>query len=367
MKVYGDDLVAMKETAQLIKDELSKEDGVKNPQIQKEIIVPEFRIYLDTNRLGQNGVSTGNVADVLEEGLLGKQLGQVQKDGARINVMLRFDQSSKGSATALRDLSLPIPSLGTLSDAGDIKIEGGRNKYSHEGGKRVINVTANYQGKDIVGAVENVKKVMDAKQLKSGLSISYEGTYKSQKENSTRLAWMFVLALGLIFGVLFYAFRQIPIVLQIMLNIPTVFIGGIVAIWLTGGVINLAHTVGFISLAGIVSRNGILLIERCLSKLKEAGVLTKELVVEATIDRLVPVLMTSMVTALALIPLMLAAKEPGKELLHPLAVVIFGGLVSSTIISIFLTPAIFYFVGTRPSSLDSKFRLLDRARNIIKG
>jgi CzcA family heavy metal efflux pump len=362
MKVFGDDLDAMKETAQMIKDELAKQDGVKNPQIQKEVIVPEFRIYLDTNRLGENGVSAGNVADTLEEGLLGKDIGQVQKDGARINVVLRFDQSSKGNATALRDLSLPIESLGSLSDAGDIKIEGGRNKYSHEGGKRVINVTANYQGKDIVGAVENVKKVMDTKQLKTGITISYEGTYKSQKENSTRLAWMFLIALGLIFGILFYAFRKIPIVLQVMLNIPTVFIGGIVAIWLTGGVINLAHTVGFISLAGIVSRNGILLIERCLSKAKEAGKLTKEVVVEATIDRLVPVLMTSMVTALALVPLMLAAKEPGKELLHPLAVVIFGGLVSSTIISIFLTPAVFYFVGTNPNLLDPVYRRIQNLK-----
>ncbi len=325
MKVFGDDLGAMKETTQLIKDELKKQNGVKNPQIQKEVIVPEFRIYLDTNRIGENGVSVASVADVLEEGLLGKEIGQVQKDGARINVVLRFDQNSKGSATALRDLSLPIESVGTLSDVGDIKIEGGRNKYSHEGGKRVMNVTANYQGKDIVGAVENVKRVMDTKKLKTGVTISYEGTYKSQKENSARLAWMFVIALGLIFGILFYAFRKIPIVLQIMLNIPTVFIGGIIAIWLTGGVINLAHTVGFISLAGIVSRNGILLIERCLSKAKEAGKLTKDVVVGATIDRLVPVLMTSMVTALALIPLILGSTEPGKELLHPLAVVIFGG------------------------------------------
>ena len=348
MKVYGDDLAAMKEVAQSIKEELTKQKGVKNAQVQKEVIIPEFRIYLDKNRLAESGASVGNVADTLEEGLLGKELGQVQKDSARINVVLRFDQNSKGNASALRDLALPIDSVHSISDAGDIRIEGGRNKYSHEGGKRVISVTANYQGKDIVGAVENVKQAMDKKPAKSGVTISYEGTYKSQTENATRLLWLFLIGIGLIYGILFSVFRSVPIVLQVMLNIPTVFIGGIIAIWFSGGVINLAHTVGFISLAGIVSRNGILLIERCISKVKEGKGFTKETVVEATLDRLVPVLITSTVTALALVPLLLGATEPGKELLHPLAVVIFGGLISSTIISLFLTPAVFYFVGTHP-------------------
>ena len=356
IKVFGDDLTLMKATAQEIKDELSKQDGVKNPQITKEVVVPEFRIYLDKNRLAETGVSVGNVADTLEEGLLGKEIGQVQKDGARINVMLRFDQNSKGNAEALRDLSLPIDKLNSLSDSGDIKIEGGRNKYSHEGGKRVINVTANYQGKDIVGAVENVKQIMSKKNARIGVTISYEGTYKSQTENSARLAWLFLVSITLIFAILYYVFRSIPIVLQVMLNIPTVFIGGIVAIWFTGGVINLAHAVGFISLAGIVSRNGILLIERCISKVKEGKSFTKEIVIEATLDRLVPVLMTSTVTALALIPLLLGANEPGKELLHPLAVVIFGGLISSTVISLFLTPAVFYFVGTNPNLLNPIYK-----------
>ena len=361
MKVYGDDLASMKEVAQSIKEELTKQSGVKKAQIQKEIIIPEFRIYLDKNRLAENGASVGNVADTLEEGLLGKELGQVQKGSARINVVLRFDQNSKGNASALRDLALPINSLNSISDAGDIRIEGGRNKYSHEGGKRVINITANYQGKDIVGAVENVKQTMDKKPTKNGVTISYEGTYKSQTENASRLLWLFLIGIGLIYGILFYVFRSVPIVLQVMLNIPTVFIGGIIAIWLSGGIINLAHTVGFISLAGIVSRNGILLIERCISKVKEGKGFTKETVVEATLDRLVPVLITSTVTALALVPLLLGATEPGKELLHPLAVVIFGGLMSSTIISLFLTPAVFYFVGTHPHLMSP---LYERARGI---
>jgi len=348
MKVFGDDLVTLRQTAEQIQAELAKQPGVKNPQVQKEVMVPEFRIYPDRNRLAEYGVSSGEVAEELEQGLLGERIGQVQQGSARIDVVARYDLTSRGNSDALRDLSLPFNGAESLGGAADIKLDAGRNRFSHEGGKRILVVSANYQGSDIVGAVENVRTVMSAKKLPTGQTISYEGTYKSQKENSRRLAILFGLGLLLIFGILYKAFKSIPLVLQIMLNIPTVFIGGIIGVWLTGGVINLAHLVGFISLAGIVSRNGIMLLGRCLQLVrKEQQPFTPETILHATLDRVVPVLMTSLVTALALIPLMLAGGEPGKEFLHPLAVVIFGGLVSSTAISLFLTPAVFYRFGKK--------------------
>jgi Cu/Ag efflux pump CusA len=155
----------------------------------------------------------------------------------------------------------------------------------------------------------------------------------------------------MIFGVLYYAFKSMSIVLLIMTNIPTVFIGGMIGVWLTGGSVNLAHLVGFISLAGIVSRNGIMLIGRSLSLVQKEGLpFVPETIVRATLDRVVPVLITSLVTSLALIPLMIGGGDPGKEMLHPLATVIFGGLISSTIISLFLTPALFYCFGKKAAT-----------------
>ncbi len=354
IKVFGEDLTALRATADQIRAELAKQPGVKNPKVQREILVPEFRIYPDANRLAENGVSSGEVAEELESGLLGARIGQVQLGPARVDVVARYDPESRGSSDALRDLSLPFPGAESLGAAADIRLDAGRNKFSHEGGKRTLVVSANYQGRDIVGAVDNVKNIMSGQQLPTGQSISYEGTYKSQKENSRRLAIMFVLGLILIFAILYRAFKSVPLVLQIMLNIPTVFIGGVIGVWLTGGILNLAHLVGFISLAGIVSRNGIMLIGRCLTLVREEGSdVSEATVVRATLDRVVPVLMTSLVTSLALIPLILAGGEPGKELLNPLAVVIFGGLISSTAISLFLTPAIFYRFGIK-SALTSK-------------
>jgi HME family heavy-metal exporter len=158
----------------------------------------------------------------------------------------------------------------------------------------------------------------------------------------------------MIIALLYYAFRSTPLVLLVLANIPTVMIGGMLGVWATGGTVNLAHLVGFISLAGIVSRNGIMLIGRALTLVRHEGQpFTPETIIRATLDRVTPVLMTSLVTALALVPLLLYGDEPGKEMLHPLAVVIFGGLISSTAISLFLTPALFYRFG-RKAALTGK-------------
>lgn len=347
IKVYGDNPADMKVTADLIASELSKIPTMKNAQVQKDVTVPEFRIYMDRNRLAEAGLSSGEVADEMEMGLMGTDIGQVRLGSASVNVVARYDPQSKGTTFSLRDLSLPFEAAPAIGSAADVKVEGGRNRYSHEGGKRVLTVTANYQGSNIVGDVERARTEISKQQLPTGVTLSYEGTYKSQKENTRRLAVLFLVGIFLIFVTLYRAFKNTSLVMQIMLNIPTVFIGGIIGVWITGGVINLAHLVGFISLAGIVSRNGIMLIGRSLSLVRSEGVFTPEIVMRATLERVVPVLMTSLVTALALIPLILSGGEPGKELLHPLAIVIFGGLISSTIISLFLTPALFYRFGRK--------------------
>lgn len=346
MKIYGDDLQDLKSTAERIRTLLAAQAGVKNPQVQKEVLLPELRIIPDRNRLADYGISSGEVAEELEEGLLGVRIGQVQKGPARIDVTLRYDSAWRGNSDGIRDLSLPFEKVESLGNAAELRLDAGRNKFSHEGGKRVLVVSANYQGGDIVGAVEAVKRALDGEKLPEGQSISYEGTYKSQKENSQRLGIFFGVGLLLILWILYVTFRSIPIALQIMLNIPSAMFGGMVAVWLTGGEVNLAHLVGFISLVGIVSRNGIILISHTLD-LVGAGNgngngVTKEIILRATLDRTVPILMTSLVTALALAPLLIGSNEPGKELLYPLAVVTFGGLISSTIVSLIFTPSMFY-------------------------
>ncbi|MDP3800180.1 MAG: efflux RND transporter permease subunit [bacterium] len=351
VKVFGDDPVNMERAAKQVVAELKKQKGISNARIQQNTVVPEFRIYVDQNRLAEYGLSPGSVASDIEMGLMGDKLGQVRLGPASVNVVSYFDAESKGSMESIRDLALPFRGAESLGSIGDIRIEGGRNSLDHEGGKRVLVVSANYQGSDVVGAVDKAKTAIESQKLPVGTTLSFEGNYKSQKESSRRLALVFLVGIVMIFGVLYHAFRSIPIALLIMTNIPTVLIGGMVGIWLTGGSVNLAHMVGFISLAGIVSRNGIMLIGRSLTLVQKEGLpFTPETIVKATLDRVVPVLMTSLVTALALVPILISGHDPGKEMLHPLAVVIFGGLVSSTIISLFLTPTLFYRFGKKAAT-----------------
>ncbi|MBI5220310.1 MAG: efflux RND transporter permease subunit [Candidatus Liptonbacteria bacterium] len=348
VKVFGDDPAGMERAARQVLSELKKQEGIANPRIQQNTVVPEFRIYVDRNRLAEYGLSPGEVANDLEMGIMGDTVGQVRLGPASVDVVARFDAESKGAMTSLRDLSLPYMGAQSLGSVADIRVEGGRNSQDHEGGKRTLVVSANYQGSDVVGAVGRAKAALESQKLPVGVTLSFEGDYKSQKESSEQLAVMFVIGVLLIFAILYGAFKSVPIVLLVMTNIPTVLIGGMIGVWLTGGSVSLAHLVGFISLAGIVSRNGIMLIGRSLALVQKEGLpFTPGTVVQATLDRVTPVLMTSLVTALALVPLLISGSEPGKEMLHPLAVVIFGGLVSSTVISLFLTPALFYRFGKK--------------------
>jgi len=350
VKVFGDDLQELRETAALVQASLARQPGITNPQVQREVLVPELRVYLARSRLAARGAAAGEVAEELEAGLLGAPIGQVQLDSARVDVVARYDASSRGSAQALRDLPLPFAEAATLGEAADLRLEAGRNRLSHEAGRRVLVVSANYQGSDIVGAVDAAKTEIESTRPPEGTTLSFEGTYKSQRENSLRLAVLAALGLILIFIVLYVPFKSTSIVLQVMLNIPTVLFGGILGVWLTGGVVSLAHLVGFVSLSGIVSRNGIMLIGHTLHLLRvDNRPLSEETLLEATLDRVVPVFMTAGTAALALVPLLLAGGAPGKELLHPIAVVIFGGLISSTFISVFLTPAVFYRFAKKPA------------------
>ncbi len=368
VKVFGDNLQDLRDTAEMVRAEFAKNPEVKNPQLQKEVLVPEFRIYINHQELANYNVSASHLGEELENGLLGATAGQVQIGAARTDVVVRYDAISRGNSYALRDLTLPFEGLNSLSGgATDIRLEGGRNKFSHEGGKRTLTVSANYQGSDIVGAVEQVKTSLEQKQLPIGTTLSYEGTYKSSKENTQRLAVMFIIGIISIFVVLNRAFNSSRIALLIMVNIPLVAIGGVVAVYLTGRIVNLAHLVGFISLAGVVSRNGIMLVSHCIQLIRKEGKpFSKETIVEATEDRLVPILMTAIVAALGLIPLIITGKEPGKELLYPLANIVFGGVMSSTLISLFLTPALFYRFGKGYFSSNDDSSIFSKSRESTK-
>jgi Cu/Ag efflux pump CusA len=340
IKLYGNDIDALRKYGNSIVGILETVNGVTNPQLSRDIKIPEIHIYPERDILGSQGLSPGVLGEEIESGFLGNTVGEVVDGLNRIPVVTKLDNESRNSFGGLRDTSFSEvgSSVGNVSV---IEIAEGRNKVSHEGGKRVVVVSANYEGKDIVGAVETVKTTLEKGQQPENITVSYEGTYQSQKENSTRLAFMFSIIILLVAWILYRAFKSWILVGLIMLNIPIAFFGGLIFVYLYGGTISLAHLVGFISLAGIVSRNGIMLITRAQELAKEKGTgFDKYVIVRATKERVVPVLMTSIVTALALVPLILNGNAPGKEFLHPLAIVMVGGLITSTLTSLFFMPVL---------------------------
>lgn len=340
IKLYGDDIDKLRAYGNSIVSILGGIQGVTNPQLSRDIKVPEIHIYPDREALASQGLTPGLLGEEIESGFLGNKVGEVVEGLQRIPVVTKLDNTSRNSYGGLRDTT--ITELGsTVGNMSSIEIGEGRNKISHEGGKRVVLVSANYEGKDIVGAVDKVKATLEQGQQPENITVSYEGTYQSQKENSSKLLILFLIVILLIAVILYRAFPSMILVSLIMANIPTALFGGLLAVWSTGGSISLAHLVGFISLAGIVSRNGIILLSRAIEiSFSKDRFLSEEIISEATRERIVPILMTSIVTALALVPLLLNGSAPGKEFLHPLAIVMTGGLITSTITSLLFMPVL---------------------------
>lgn len=338
IKVFGNDLDAIDRLGEEIKTSLGKQPGVLNPTIKKAVEVPEVRVYLNSDKLIDRNVYAGEYLTEFDDSLLGVEVGEERKTNERIPIVARLNTNANNNPESLQDVSvdgLEINNLGT------IRVENGKNRINHEGGKRFITISANYDGDDIVGAVQSVIDEFSNKKLETGVSISYEGNYKSQKESSRTLGIAFIVVLIVMFGILQYAFQNSKLALIALTNIPTAFLGSMIAILLTGYSVNLAHIVGFISLSGIVARNGIMLISKIKEKEEDQNDVSDTILLRAVSERITPVLITSLVTGLALVPLLISSDAPGKEMLYPLAVVLTGGLITSTIASFFITPALY--------------------------
>jgi Cu/Ag efflux pump CusA len=211
-------------------------------------------------------------------------------------------------------------------------------------------VSANTEGRDLGSVVGDVKKALAESKLPEGYFIELSGQFESQVSATRAIAILSVVSLLGILLVLYAHFGSWMLAFQIMLNIPLALIGSVIAVYLSGGVFSVATLVGFVTLCGIASRNGIMMISHYLHLMAHEGEgFTKEMVVRGSLERLVPVLMTALTAALALVPIAMAAGEPGKEILHPVAVVILGGLISSTLLDMAVTPAVFYAFGRKAS------------------
>jgi Cu/Ag efflux pump CusA len=265
----------------------------------------------------------------------------------RLNNEAREDKEAIGKIPfeTLRGNVVPLQLFADIEEAK------GPNLINREGVNRRMVVQANTQGRDVVSVVEDIQRILDEKlELPSGYYISYGGQFESQASAQRNILILSIFSLLGMFLALYTHFRSVSLTLQVMLAIPLSFIGAVIGIYLTGGVFSIATMVGFITLTGIASRNGIMIISHYLHLMKHEGErFDLQMLKRGTQERLVPVLMTALTALLALTPLVIAAGETGKEILSPVAIVIFSGLFSSTLLNLIVTPLVFWKFGERAS------------------
>ncbi len=351
IKLFGNDLIELRKYATQIQQTMSKVPGVVDLQIENQRQVPQLLIKVKENALKYYGMQRGKVVKDLQTLFQGETVTQILDGQKRFNLVVKSPDENRLDINAVEETLIETPNgeMIPIKNVADITYENGPNTINHENAQRRIIIQCNVSGRDLGGMVEEIKRqIGEHIKLPEEYFISYEGLYKTQQEASKLIFILSIFSVAGIFLVLYTHFNSLRMVLQIMLNIPLAMIGSIIAVKLTGGVFSVATLVGFITLTGIASRNGIMMISHYIHLVEHEGeVFGKKMIIRGSLERLVPVLMTALVAALALIPLTLDSSASGKEILFPVATVILGGLLSSTLLDMIVTPVVFYLFGEK--------------------
>ncbi|MGD9636970.1 MAG: efflux RND transporter permease subunit [Pirellulales bacterium] len=350
IKLFGDDLDVLRREADKMKAAIATVPGVRDLQVEQQVNIPQLRIEIDGAKLQQFGLRRIDVNELIETAMQGDVVSEVLDGQRTFDLLVKLDENYREDLEALNRLVIDLPSGGTvkLEDVARIYQAGGPNTINREQVRRRITIQCNVTGRGLVDVVNDIRAriaPIEAK-LPEGYFVQYSGQFESQQSASRTIAVLFVASLVGIFLVLFKMFHSVNLALQVMAALPMAFIGAVAALVLTNQTLTVAAMVGFIALVGVASRNGILLLNHYLHLVKFEGEgWTKEMIVRGGLERLAPVLMTALTAGIALVPLTLSAGEPGKEILYPVATVIVGGLISSTLLDFFVHPALFWTFG----------------------
>lgn len=350
VKIYGEDTDALRGIAEQLRQRLSGIPGLVDLAVEKQVLIPQVAVRIDQQRAAQAGLPPGDAVRTLQALTDGAQIAEVADGARRYALVLRLPdvkRSPHDIAATLLDTPagrLPVSAIATVEETD------GPNQIGREDGRRRIIVYANTDGSDMGRIIEAVRGAIATVPLPQGAFVALEGQFRAQEEATRLIFALSLVSLALMFLVLYSRYRSGVLAGIVMANIPLALIGSVAAMWLTGVTLSVASMVGFITLAGIATRNGILKISHYVNLCRLEGErFGQPMIVRGSLERLTPVLMTALVAAFALTPLLLSADSPGKEILHPVAVVIFGGLVSSTLLDTVLTPVLFWLLGRRPT------------------
>ena len=352
IKIFGDDLDVLRSQADLLRSKLAGIEGLVDLEIEKQVLAPQIKIRIDYDKAAQYGVSTSQIMATLQGMVEGERLSQIIEGNRRFALVIKLPDSARnleGLADILIDTpngKIPLSKIASIED-GD-----GPNQISRDGGKRRIVLSANASKRALSDIVADIRAVISNQTLPEGYFITLDGQFKAQEEASKVIGLLSIGSFLLMFAVLNNRYKSIRLSLMVMSNIPLAMVGAVIGLWISGQPLSIAALIGFITLAGISVRNGILKISHYLNLMQSEGEsFSLSMIIRGSIERLSPVLMTALVTAFALAPLLFEAERPGTEILHPVAVVIFSGLISSTLLDTFLTPVMFWLYGKKASEI----------------
>lgn len=348
VKLYGDDTDRALAHAAKLAEQVKKIPGATDVSVERIPSVPQYRVIPDRERCAAAGVAPGSLTTLASGMIGGAQVAEVRDGALTRPVVVRAPESYRASPETMRELPVAAPDGRTyrLGDLADVREDLGPPQINRENGERRVLLSANVSGADLGAVAGAVGRVISANPAPQGVRVSLEGEYEARRSSGRTIAVAAAGALVLAAALLYSHFGSLSLTLQVLVNIPLAMLGGLVGAWWLLGDISVATLIGFVAVAGIGARNTIMMLDHYLHLMRSEGeVFGRAMVVRGSQERLAPVMMTALAAGIALVPLLLAAGEPGKELLHPIAVVICGGLLSSTLLDIAITPTVFLHFG----------------------
>ena len=347
VKLFGPDLRQLRALAEQVRRQMEGVPGIVDLAVEQQVEVPQVRIRPKRQAMATYGVSVADLAEFTDVAFNGEVASQVLEGQRSYDLVVRFDERRRGSMERIRQAPFDTPAgfKVPLSQLAEVVYEKGPNTINRENVQRKIVVQANVSGGDLRSAIDEIRARLDTNiGFPQGYYVEYGGQFESEQTATRHLTLFTLLAVVAIFLILYVEFGSFRAAIFVMVNLPLALIGGIWAVYFTSGIISIASLVGFITLFGIATRNGVLLIAHYRNLLAE-GMEFREAITQGSLERLNPILMTAITAALALVPLALGGGEPGKEIQTPMAIVILGGLLSSTALNMIVMPGLFYKFG----------------------
>jgi len=344
IKLFGDDLYQLRTSAEDIRKVMAEVDGVVDLSVERQVDIPQLAISVDREAIARYGLRSGVLTETVETAYAGRKVTQILENQRTYGVLVRYRDDQRADLEAIRNTVIDTPAgpKVPLKMLAHIREDTGPNTISRENVQRKIVIMANVSGRDLRGVIDDIREGIESQvALPHGYYVVYGGQFESEQEATRTISFLGFFVVAGIFLLLFLAFRSIKSALLVMVNLPLALIGGVVAVYIGSGILSIASLVGFITLFGIATRNGIMMISHYEHLIRVEGASFDEAIERGSLERLSPILMTALCAGLALIPLVLAGDEPGNEIGAPMGVVILGGLLSSTALNMLVVPALY--------------------------